>query len=110
MYGESYKKIAVPEDVPQDLKALYVKKGFGIEHDGTKEEWAMLRTHEMADVLARDLAAMAPLQQLMQRMRRQAQSAQEQAARELEAQRRAEAARAERPAVLTVRSADEFDF
>ena len=75
MYGECYRKLAVPGDVPQDLRALYVRKGFGIEHNGTRAEWAALHSHEMADILARDLAAMAPLQQLMRRMRQTAEHA-----------------------------------
>lgn len=109
-YGEDYKKIAVPDDVPEDLRGLYVKKGFGIEHKGDEREWAMLRTHEMADLLAADLAAMAPLQQLMQRMRRQAEHAQEEAARELEARQQAARQSVPAPAKLTVRSAEEFEF
>lgn len=118
MYGGSYKKIAVPGDVPEDLRALYVKKGFGLEHEGTQEEWKALGTHEMADILAADLAAMAPLQQLMQRMRQQAEHAQQETARELEAQARAEGQErlrqeerdGQHAARLTVRSADEFEF
>ena len=109
MYGEAYKKIAVPDDVPEDLRGLYVRRGFGLEHSGTPEDWKALGSHDMADLLARDLAAMAPLQQLMQRMRRQAESAQEAMARELEAQRREDAEK-RTPARLTVRRAEEFDF
>lgn len=109
VYGEDYKKIAVPKDVPEDLRALYVKKGFGIEYNGDKADWALLFSHAMADRLARDLAAMAPLQRMMQRMRIEAEHAQEEAARELEAERRA-AARDETPARLTVRRAEEFEF
>lgn len=113
MYGEAYSRLAVPDDVPEDLRALYVKKGFGLEHSGTEEEWRMLASHDMADLLARDLAAMAPLQQLMQRMRQQAEHAQQEQLREREAEQRA-ALRGEldvkRPEHLTVRSAEEFEF
>ena len=109
LYGEAYKKLKVPEDVPEDLRFLYIKKGFGIEHNATKAEWEALRTHEMADILAADLAAMAPLQQLMQRMRANAEHAQAQAVREQEeAQRVPE--EAPKPEKLTVRSAEEFEF
>ena len=109
LYGEAYKKLKVPEDVPEDLRFLYIKKGFGIEHNATKAEWEALRTHEMADILAADLAAMAPLQQLMQRMRANAEHAQAQAVREREeAQRVPE--EAPKPEKLTVRSAEEFEF
>ena len=110
IYGESYKKIAVPDDVPQDLRFLYVKKGFGIEHNGTPAEWKALFTHETADILARDLAAMAPLHQLMQRMRAQADYAQAQQVKEREAEQREAAKRADVPTKITVRSAEEFEF
>ncbi|MBR3795498.1 MAG: DUF2461 domain-containing protein [Clostridia bacterium] len=110
MYGEDYRKIAVPKDVPEDLIHLYVKKGFGIEHNGTAEEWKALHTHDMADILARELAVMAPLHQLMQRMRAQAEYAQEQATREREAQQREAAKQADVPSKMIVRSAEDFEF
>ena len=112
MYGEAYKKMAVPDDVPEDLRGLYVRRGFGLEHSGTPEDWKLLGTHGMADLLAQDLAAMAPLQQLMQRMRLQAEHAQQEQQREREAEQRA-ALRGElqtKPRRLTVRRAEEFDF
>lgn len=108
LFGEDYKKIKVPEDVPDDLRALYVKKGFGIEQIPDKADWALLRSHAMADRLARDLSAMAPLQQLMQRMRALAEQAQREAVREREAAVQAEMQID--PAKLTVRSAEEFEF
>ena len=110
MYGEAYKKIAVPDDVPEDLRGLYVRRGFGLEHSGTQEDWKLLGTHGMADLLAQDLAAMAPLQQLMQRMRQQAEYAQEQQVKEREAQQREAAKQTQAPAKMTVRSAEEFEF
>ena len=109
LYGEPYKKLAVPDDVPEDLRALYVKKGFGIEHSGTPEEWSMLHTHDMAELLARELAAMAPLQQLMRRMRQSAEAAQAILERET-AQQAPQMAQTTRPARLAVRGADEFEF
>ena len=113
MYGEDYKKIVVPDDVPDDLRHVYVKKGFGLDRNGGEAEWRQLHTHEMADVLARELAAMAPLQQLMQRMRQQAEHAQEEQVREREAEQRA-ALRGEldvkKPEKLAVRTVDEFEF
>ena len=85
-------------------------EGFGIEHNGTPEEWRMLHSHDMADLLARELSAMAPLQQLMQRMRQQAEYAQEQQVKEWEAQQREAAKQTQAPAKMTVRSAEEFEF
>ena len=110
MYGEEYKKIAVPEDVPEDLRKLYVKKGFGVEHNATAEEWKKLYSHDMADLLAKELTAMAPLHQLMQRMRAQADYAQEQQVKEREAQQREAAKLADVPTKVVVRSAEEFEF
>jgi len=110
MYGEDYKKIAVPDDVPEDLRHLYVKKGFGVEHNATKDEWQKLYSHDMADLLARELSVMAPLHQLMQRMRAQAEYAQAQQAREREAQQREAAKQADVKTKVVVRSAEEFEF
>lgn len=110
LYGEEYRRISVPKDVPEDLRGLYVRKGFGLEHSGSQEDWAALRTHEMADLLAADLLAMAPLQQLMRRMRAQAERAQEETARQMEEERRARTAQVAPKAQLTVRSAEEFEF
>ena len=70
----------------------------------------MLHTRDMADLLARELSAMAPLQQLMRRMRRQAEYAQELQAKELEAQQREAAKQADIPARITVHSAEDFEF
>ena len=113
LYGESYHRIAVPDDVPEDLRSLYVRKGFGLEYNGDEEAWRQLRSHEMADVLTAELNAMAPLQQLMQRMRQQAEHAQQEQQREREAEQRA-ALRGEtdvkRPEKLCVRTTDEFEF
>ena len=85
-------------------------EGFGIEHNGTPAEWKALHTHETADILARDLAAMAPLHQLMQRMRVQADYAQALQVKEREAQQREAAKRADVPTKITVRSTEDFEF
>lgn len=111
MYGEDYKKLAVPADVPEDLRALYVKKHFGFEHNGTQADWALWHTHDMADAIAADLSRMAPLHQLMRRMRDEAEHAAQEAVREREARARAEAQTgAAKPGRLVVRSTDEFEF
>jgi len=110
LYGESYKKIVVPDDVPEDLRYLYIKKGFGVEHNATAEEWKKLYSHDMADLLAKELTAMAPLHQMMQRMRAQAEYAQEQQTREREAQQREAAKQADVPTKVVVRTAEEFEF
>ena len=96
--------------MPEDLRALYIKKGFGIEHVGDERDWQLFRTHELADVLAADLMAMGPLHQLMQRMRRDAEHAQQELARlgERETKKRAQAAALD--GALTVHGAEEFEF
>ena len=112
MYGEDYKKLAVPADVPEDLKPLYVKKYVGFEHNGTQEEWTLLHTHAMADVITEDLSRMAPMHRLMQRMRAQAEQAAQEAVREREKQARAAASQdtTVKPEKLTIRTAEEFEF
>ena len=110
LYGEDYRRISIPRDVPEDLRTLYVKKGFGLEHSGTPEDWTALRSHNMADMLTRDLMAMAPLQQLMRRMRAKAESAQVETAKRLEAERRAKSTPETSRGALTVRRAEEFEF
>lgn len=113
LYGEDYARIAVPEDVPDDLRALYVKRYFGMENVPQPGDWATLFTRESADNLARELTAMAPLQQLMQRMRREGEYAQREAVREREQREREAAAMADaagRMRGAVVRSAEEFEF
>ena len=112
IYGEDYKKIAVPADVPEDLKPLYVKKYVGFEHNGTQEEWTLLHTHAMADVITEDLSRMAPMHRLMQRMRAQAEQAAQEAVREREKQARAAVSQdtTVKPEKLTIRTAEEFEF
>ena len=113
LYGESYTKLAVPDDVPDDLRALYVKKGFGIENVPAQGDFNELFSRAAADRLARELAAMAPLQQFMQRMRAQAEHAQQEVVRERERNnllRAKQAEAAQRAASVTARSADEFEF
>ena len=51
-YGEDYKKLAVPDDVPEDLRFLYVKKYFGFERNGTQAEWALLHTRGVVSAQA----------------------------------------------------------
>ena len=112
IYGENYKKIAVPADVPEDLKPLYVKKYVGFEHNGTQEEWTLLHTHAMADVITEDLSRMASIHRLMRRMRTQAEQAAQEAVREREEQARAAASQdtTVKPEKLTIRTAEEFEF
>ena len=110
MYGE-LQKLAVPADVPEDLRALYVKKHFGFEHNGTQADWALWHArHGGRD--CRRLSRMAPLHQLMRRMRDEGGTCR--AGSRLRAG--GQGARAEtqtgaaKPGRLVVRSADEFEF
>ena len=112
MHGEDYKKIVVSSDVPEDLKTLYIKKYVGFEHDGTQEEWALLHTHAMVNVITEDLSKMAPMHRLMRRMRTQAEQAAQEAVREREEQARAAALQdtTVKPEKLAIRTAEEFEF
>ena len=113
VYGESYKKLAVPDDVPDDLRDLYVRKGFGIENIPGQADFSEVYSRAAAERLASELAAMAPLQQFMRRIRAQAEHAQHEAVREREQREREAATRAEaarRAASVTGRSAAEFEF
>lgn len=113
MYGEDYARIAVPPDVPEDLRALYVKRYFGMENVPDETDWATLFSREAADQLARELTAMAPLQRLMRRMRDQAEYAQREAVREREQREREAAEQADaaaRARSVTARSAEDFEF
>lgn len=98
MGGEDYKRIIVPDDVPEDLRPLYIKKGFYVEQIPSGADWELLLSSEMSQRLAQDLLKLAPLQQLMRRLQAQTESADE--------------APVEQPvqSTLTVRRADEFDF
>lgn len=98
MHGEDYKRITVPDDVPEDLRPLYIKKGFAVEQIPSASDWDLLFSGAMSERLAQDLLRLAPLQQLMRRLRAQTETAEE--------------APAEQPvqSTLTVRRADEFDF
>lgn len=116
LYGEDYSRIAVPDDVPEDLRAVYVKRGFGIENIPNAADWPEIFSRAAADRVARELRAMAPLYLLMQGMRAQAEYAQAEAVREREQREKEREAKtkreenARRAAMVTARSAEEFEF
>ncbi len=107
IYGERYVRLAVPEDVPDDLRDLYVRRGFGIENIPDPSDWKALFSRECAERLAREITAMAPLQRFMRQMRLKAEAAQQAAVREREAKARAQGGDTR---VIIARREDEFEF
>ena len=102
LYGEAFRKITIPPDVPEDLKPLYVMKYLGAESaQATEKDWEQLFTRELVDRITQEIHSMAPLVRLMTGLR-------------TEAYRPGKAETAEvRPVAggkLTVRSAEEFEF
>ena len=103
--GERYKKMQVPEGVPDDLRKLYPLKYLEISHDGTQAEWELMQKPEFVQQMIHEINAMAPLLQLMKELRRGVKPT------PMEAPAPAETLTV--PAGnkrIVVRSADEFDF
>lgn len=67
--GPDYKKLAVPEALPEQLKPIYNKKGFYF-HQATnpEEDLSLIFSGEIVERLRRDLRALAPLYHYMRRM------------------------------------------
>lgn len=67
--GPDYKKLAVPEELPDQLKPIYNKKGFYF-HQATnpEEDLSLIFSGEIVERLCRDLRALAPLYHYMRRM------------------------------------------
>lgn len=61
--GEAYKRMAIPPEVPEALHEIYIKKGLYVEH--TLADWQLLKKPELAQVLAKDFALLAPFYTLM---------------------------------------------
>lgn len=69
LFGESFRRMNVPEEVPGDLRGLYGMKYFGAESVTREADWEDLLSHAAADRLTRELEHMAPLLQLMASLR-----------------------------------------
>ena len=100
--GESFRRMSIPEEVPEDLKGLYAMKYFAAEADAAPRDWDCLFSHEAAEQLTCELERMAPILQLMSSLR----------GVQAEEPEAAQAVKPEAPApiVRAVRSAEEFEF
>lgn len=67
--GPEYKKLAIPEALPEPLKLIYNKKGFYF-HQSTnpEEDLSLIFSGAIVDRLARDLRALAPFYRYMRRI------------------------------------------
>ena len=106
LYGEPFKRMAVPEQVPEDLRGLYAMKYFGAESVPETEAWTQLKSHAMAERLTAELERMAPVLRLMKELRAQA------GAPELPQQQAQEKTPEGKPDTkgLSIRTAEEFEF
>ena len=100
--GLIYQKMKIPEDVPEDLRKLYVHRSIGLEYEAPEEEWEQMHSPDFKDRMIEELHAMYPLTSLMTRLRR-GQESPEPPAAETETEVR-------RPSKLVVHTADEFEF
>ena len=69
LFGEDYRRIAVPESIPEALRALYVKKYFGAEARPDPEDWSRLGDRRILARVTEEMERMAPLIQLMKALR-----------------------------------------
>ena len=76
LYGEPFRKLAVPEDVPEDLRALYRMKYFGAQSVPETADWEMLWSHAAAECVTAELERMGPVLRLMAQCRQERQLAQ----------------------------------
>ena len=75
LYGEPFRRMTVPPEVPDALRTLYHMKYFGAESVSDSADWDALWSHAAAERLTEELERMAPLLQLMTALRREVQPA-----------------------------------
>ena len=103
--GEVYRKMKVPESVPEDLRALYPLKYLEVAHNGTENEWALMKTPEFVRQMIYEINAMTPLLRLMKELRGNGDPV-----TPMEAPKPEAVLEEERTGKIIVRSADEFEF
>lgn len=59
LYAESYRRMVIPEDVPELLRPLYPVKGFYFERE--LNDFSLLKSPALADEIARSFRVLAPL-------------------------------------------------
>lgn len=103
--GEEYRKMKVPESVPEDLRPLYTLKYLSVSHDATEAEWALMRTPEFVRQMVAEINAMTPLLRLMKELRRGGEPV-----TPMDAPKPEVPLAEERTGKIVVRSAEEFEF
>ena len=61
LQGDAYKRLAVPDEAPEGLRALYVKKGFYFENATGAQDFDALFSGAIAENLREDYLRVAPL-------------------------------------------------
>ncbi len=59
--GEAYKRLAVPPEVPEELQALYIKKGFYFMNSAGEHDFDALFSGELVERVSQDYLSVAPL-------------------------------------------------
>jgi len=65
LQGDGYKRLAVPGEVPEALRELYVKKGFYFQNTAGEQDFDALFSGAIAENLRRDFLHVAPLYEWM---------------------------------------------
>lgn len=63
LYTENYKRMAVPEDLPETLKRLYPTKGFYFEK--SLDDFSLLKSPALADEISRCYRLLKPMYQYL---------------------------------------------
>jgi len=61
LQGDAYKRLAVPAEVPESLRGLYVKKGFYFENATGAQDFDMLFSESLVPRLREEYLRVAPL-------------------------------------------------
>lgn len=69
--GPEYKRLEIPEDVPEALHMLYRKKGFYVQCIERPEDYPLIFTSELPGRIAQEFARLTPLYNYMRGVRAQ---------------------------------------
>jgi uncharacterized protein (TIGR02453 family) len=61
LLGNEYKRLAVPEELPQALRPMYIKKGFYFQNVGGAQDFDLLHSGQIERRLGEDFEKLAPL-------------------------------------------------
>lgn len=65
LHGNMYKRLAVPESLPDALRSLYLSKGFYVENISRPDDFELCFTRDLVGRLTEDYQMLTPLYQLM---------------------------------------------